>query len=44
MGCSSLAGLLLGVGGVGGEWVEGGAAGRAAECNEVVMGFLGVII
>ena len=44
MGCSSVADLLLGAGGVGGEQMEGGAEGvRAAECIGAAAGFLDVI-
>ncbi len=44
MGCGSTADLLLGVGGMGDEWVEDGAeGGRATEHIGVVVEFLDVI-
>ncbi len=44
MGCSSVANLLLGVGGVGGKWVEGGVEGvGAVECIGVAVGFLDIV-
>src|SRR5260221_1887209 len=45
MGCGSAADLLLPVGGAGDRWMEGGAEeGRVAECDEVVTGFIIIII
>ena len=44
MGCGSTANLLLGVGGMGGEWVEDRAEGGGAmEHIGVVAEFLGLI-
>ena len=44
MGCGSAADLLLGVGGMGGEWVEDGAeGGRVMEHIGVVTEFLDVV-
>ncbi len=44
MGCSSVADLLPPVGGVDDGWAEGGVeGGRAAECDEVVMGFFIIV-
>ena len=44
MGCRSTANLLLGVGGMGGEWAEDGAEGGGVmECVGVAAEFLDVI-